>query len=64
MPRIVDKEAERLIMGKINKLYEMRRKLENDIKAMDALSSRRIEMGALQDIDAYRSVHRLSTLLV
>jgi len=63
MPRIVDNGVEALVMSEIAKLHEKRRKLEDDIKAMDALSNRCIEMGALRDIDAYRTLHRASTLV-
>jgi len=57
----VDKGLQANILAEMKELYEKRGKLEADIKAVDALSKRRMEKAALREIDAYKDLHLLSS---
>jgi hypothetical protein len=56
MSMFVDKELQAKLLKEIQELYERRMKLENDIRAVDAVSKLRMEKAALRDIDAYKSL--------
>ena len=58
---IADMSLQAALFAQMSELYEKRGKLESDIRALDALSKHRIEMAALDDIDAYRSLQLLSS---
>lgn len=58
MPTFVDKEMQARLVREIQELYEKRGKIEADIRALEAKSKLQIEKAALQEIDAYKSVHR------
>ena len=58
MPTFVDKEMQARLSREIQELYEKRGKIEADIRALEAKSKLQIEKAALQEIDAYKNVHR------
>lgn len=59
MRPFVDRENQARLLREIQELYERRRKLEADIRTVDASSRLRIEKAAMRDIDAYRCLNRL-----
>ena len=59
MLMFADKEVQARLLREIQELYEKRGKLEADIRAVDAVSKLRMEKAALEDIDAYKNLHRL-----
>lgn len=58
MRTYADTEIQARLLKEIKELYERRGKLEEDIKAVDAMSKLRNEKAALRDIELYRSLHR------
>jgi hypothetical protein len=59
MRTLVDRETQANLLREIQELYERRRKLEADIRTVEALTKLRIEKAAMRDIDAYRSLNLL-----
>lgn len=59
MRTFADKEVQARLLREIQELYDKRGKLEEDIRAVDAVSKLRIEKAALRDIDAYKILQRL-----
>ncbi|MEX0805479.1 MAG: hypothetical protein WD688_19495 [Candidatus Binatia bacterium] len=57
MRTYADTEIQARLLKEIKELYERRGKLEEDIKAVDAMSKLRNEKAALRDIELYRSLH-------
>jgi len=54
MRTYADTEIQARLLKEIKELYERRGKLEDDIKAVDAMSKLRNEKAALHDIELYR----------
>ncbi|MPZ78804.1 MAG: hypothetical protein GEU77_20065 [Deltaproteobacteria bacterium] len=57
MRTYADTEIQARLLKEIKELYEKRGKLEEDIKAVDAMSKLRNEKAALHDIELYRRLH-------
>ena len=58
MRTLADTELQAQIFAEIQKLNGKRRKLEEDIRAVDVANRLRVEQAALRDIDAYRNLQQ------
>ena len=57
MRMFADTQLQAKLLKDMQDLYVKRGELEDHIRNIDAVSSRRIEKAALSDIDAYTALH-------
>jgi hypothetical protein len=59
MPTFADREFQARLLREIQEVNAKKRKLEEDIRTVDAVSKLLIDNAARQDIDAYRDRRHL-----
>jgi hypothetical protein len=59
MPTFADREFQARLLREIQEVSAKKRKLEEDIRTVDAVSKLLIDKAARQDIDAYRDRRHL-----
>ena len=59
MPTFTDREFQARLLREIQEVNAKKRKLEEDIRTVDAVSKLLIDNAARQDIDAYRDRRHL-----
>jgi hypothetical protein len=59
MPTFADREFQARLLREIQEVSAKKRKLEEDIRTVDAVSKLLIDNAARQDIDAYRDRRHL-----
>jgi hypothetical protein len=64
MPTFADREFQARLLREIQEVNARKRKLEEDIRTVDAENKLLIEKAARRDIDAYRDRRHLSTKVV
>jgi hypothetical protein len=63
MPTFTDREFQARLLREIQEVNAKKRKLEEDIRTVDAVSKLLIDNAARQDIDAYRHRRHLPSKL-